>query len=147
MKINIEMMCTCRVCEKSFQANKIFDEEKMKKPWDAEWQAEAQKIFNICDECCAEERYEDCELEDYHSLEDAKINGYPELSGDAKKVAWATTIRGSFINHYIWWAGYMDIAKQLMSENVKKIVNSETTADFWIANRHNHPSDIFGEKR
>lgn len=86
--------CTCSVCGKTFHPTAVKYNRK-----DAdEWEAWAADHYTMCSECELAQREADRKAANAEAAEVAEANGWCELKGTAKQVAWAQTLRATLMS-------------------------------------------------
>ena len=82
--------CTCATCGKPFTK---YGYNKYNRADADSWAAWAEETFVECDDCYAIRRQAERDAVNAAAAAEAKEAGYAELSGSAKQIAWAETIR------------------------------------------------------
>lgn len=110
---------------------------------DRQWKKE-REFSKICPECYKKARQEELDEENRKAMEAAAEMELPVLIGSEKQVAWATTIRGGFIDKVSSMASFTDKKVQLgnavipvqeWAEVFDSLILKQTSAKFWIENR------------
>lgn len=88
--------CTCSVCGKTFHPTAVKYNRK-----DAdEWEAWAADHYTMCSECELAQREADRKAANAEAAEVAEANGWCELKGTDKQVAWAQTLRATLMSTF-----------------------------------------------
>jgi hypothetical protein len=76
--------------------------------------------------------------------EDAQKKGYAELTGSAKQVSWANSIRSKMMHEVDELAAKVTRNKEMFDKAVETLKN-ETSASWWIDRRDNTVMDLIKE--
>lgn len=106
---------------------------------DREWRLEHVEEQKLCSECWKAELKRRHEEENQEAAEAAKDNGLPALTGSAKQVPWAETIRLQMIAEFEELI-YRRVPREkrgdvLLVEALESVKRSRTSARWWIDNR------------
>lgn len=142
--------CTCKYCGGTFYRIKDFPSRKSADDWEA-W---AASNITICNTCAGKHRRKEREQENAATAQESEAMGLPQLTGSAKQIAWATTIRMNFVHQIriqmetvekrLNEPDASDQAKKMLQtmESDVTILLSHTDAAWWIENRDYKLKDI-----
>lgn len=122
--------CTCRTCGKTFEVTAFKQNSREARRFE-EW---AESSITECRECEDKRIAEARAQENAEALESARQNGWPELTGSAKQVAWATAIRKKEIES-LRARSWHEKHAPLAAEAIDYIIREKTTAAWWIDNQ------------
>lgn len=125
--------CTCAKCGKTFKVEKICYNRS-----DAtQWEAWATDHYDECTDCYKARKAAEREAENAAAADAAKAQNFPELTGSAKQIAWANTIRQQITSEIkskmppceTWEKHHKDLWAWLLKKN---------SASWWIDRRPNY---------
>lgn len=119
--------CTCKYCGKTFEVSKTCYNRSDANNWES-W---AEAHYDECPECREARIQRERDAENQKSAENAAAAGYPELTGSAKQVAWANTIRDKFLSGEFAEENFTAEGKRFRAWLIK----TQTKAADWIENR------------
>ena len=128
---------------------------------DREWKKELH-FSRLCPECYAKKLAEDREKENKAAAEASKKMELPELSGSPKQVAWANTLRLSWIKEHESLIGRVhesiekgqkvvikdyepEITEEKLIKAMELLKRKKTEARFWIESRNNYTAFFMNE--
>ena len=119
--------CTCVTCGKTFDVTTVKANSKEARRFE-EW---AEVNITECNDCKDKRIAAERDAENAKAAENAAEQGWPELTGTEKQVAWANTIRMNEITQIkkLYKRGEMD-------EAIDFILGEKTTASWWIDNQN-----------
>lgn len=127
-------ICKCRICGAEFE--KTSTQRNCKAA--GEWEKWASEHFDVCPECWKKQK----DAENAAAAAAVEKNGWPELMGSEKQIAWANAIRMSCVNA---------IEKKNPSKFGRLVLDfmlhKRISAEEWIEERSYDPIDIFRSYR
>lgn len=119
----------CARCGGTFEISRKFGSRKEADQWEA-W-AEDSSPYNECPECFRLRKQQERKAADIAAAEKSKGEGFPDLTGSEKQIAWASKIRQDFIDEYFPWDKLTDEGREFMI----RFLNENNSARYWIDNR------------
>lgn len=133
--------CTCERCGKAFTKVAFKHNSSAARSFE-KWAAEN---IRVCDECLNKDWQKAQDARNAEAAGASRENGWPELTGTEKQVAWATTLRHDALN---------EIADQMPDEFLPvfwdfavEFMNEKRSASWWIDNREWLKRTIFPKVR
>lgn len=123
---------------------------------DRQWKAN-NKFSGMCPECYKEYLEKQREEANKKALEQSKEMELPQLIGTEKQIAWATTLRVQFIekitriaderekDYSVYHEGKHSKKAKRYIETLDYIIETETSAKFFIDNRNRYAEDIIDQ--
>ncbi len=128
--------CKCSKCGAEFEVI-AYKRNRSEADSFAKW---AELNITVCDDCEKKMRDEAHAAENEKAAQAANENGYPELTGTEKQVAWANTIRENamiVLKKFFFDENRIERRPQsgFEGESIADILLTQTDASFWINNR------------
>lgn len=128
--------CKCTVCGEEFEIT-AYKRNSSEAASFVKW---AEENITVCQECEKKQREADHAVENEKAARAAAENGWPQLTGTEKQVAWASTIRDQAIA--VMKEYYLDEDRlqrypygRYAFEALTAILLDQTKASYWIDNR------------
>lgn len=127
-------ICKCRICGAEFEKTSTQCNRKTAEEWE-KW---ASEHFDICPECWGKQK----DAENAAAAAAAEKNGWPELMGSEKQIAWANAIRKNCVDA---------IEKKRLTKSgrivLEFLLHKRISAEEWIEERSHEPIDIYRDYR
>lgn len=120
--------CTCKTCGAKFE--KITTKTNTREA--SRWEKWASEYFDECEECYKARIAQEHEAANAAAVEAANENGWPELTGTPKQIAWANTIRAAYIERLADNPEYDAEANAERAAIRNYAITNYTTAERWI---------------
>lgn len=134
-----EVKLTCKTCGKTFTWSKICD-NRMAANKAEEW---ATNNIEECSECRFKTKIEHENIQAREMSEEMKL---PQLEGSEKQIEWAETIRMKFVESYDNFKSSSKLRAKKVCKLFEEIIETETTARFWIDHRYDMIEDLTIDK-
>ena len=122
-------ICKCATCGRTFEVIAYKNSSREARSFE-EWAADH---ITECNDCAEKRRAAKRAEENAKAASEAQENGWPELTGSEKQVAWATTIRQQQISELA--EKVKPEAAMVYSECINDLVQAHTSAAWWIDNK------------
>lgn len=131
--------CTCKTCGQEFEVRVRRNSSSEAKSFE-KW---AVEHIDECPDCEEKRLREAHDAENAAAAEKAAEAGLPQLTGSAKQIAWAESIRMKIITGLTTMQpGYRPIMQDVC-KTVARILTTETRASWWIDHRAYYAVDVY----
>jgi len=121
--------CTCWTCGNTFG----FTASRQNRAAAESFKEWAEDNITECSVCEAARKAKEREAENAAAAEEAAKVGWPQLTGSAKQIAWATTIRQGILSKLT--ADIKPESAALLAKCIEVLVSGKTDASWWIDRR------------